>query len=313
MIKKLLSIAAVAAIALSANAEELQLSGGWNTNLPLVDVKMTGTSQWGEYRLYPETFSTTTYKGFRVEYSDLQAADAENGWQMKIEGTENHYLDLDASASSISSEFGFDGDVKTFEIQTKAANNSIVINKVVMIKADGSEEQVQLGKANWGVTLAAANPFAPTMIYVGQWGTASVLKADGSTVTYTKGGEPITLDIKFGEAIPVSLVVDFDSVTYGNIAAGSESASFTITDESLGEKEGISKVEIKADDSATSNNVIKFSSLTLTTGTNSVSSIAVDNTAPVEYFNLQGVRVANPQNGLFIRRQGNTATKVLVK
>ena len=35
--------------------------------------------------------------------------------------------------------------------------------------------------------------------------------------------------------------------------------------------------------------------------------------APVEYFNLQGVRVANPENGLYIRRQGNTATKVLVK
>jgi hypothetical protein len=45
----------------------------------------------------------------------------------------------------------------------------------------------------------------------------------------------------------------------------------------------------------------------------SVSSIAVEENAPVEYFNLQGVRVANPENGLFIRRQGNKATKVLVK
>ncbi len=32
--------------------------------------------------------------------------------------------------------------------------------------------------------------------------------------------------------------------------------------------------------------------------------------APVEYFNLQGIRVANPENGIFIRRQGNKATKV---
>jgi hypothetical protein len=45
-----------------------------------------------------------------------------------------------------------------------------------------------------------------------------------------------------------------------------------------------------------------------------VNSIAVDaEDAPVEYFNLQGIRVANPQNGLFIKRQGNKATKVLVK
>lgn len=33
--------------------------------------------------------------------------------------------------------------------------------------------------------------------------------------------------------------------------------------------------------------------------------------APVEYFNLQGIRVNNPQGGIFIRRQGNSVTKVL--
>ena len=44
-----------------------------------------------------------------------------------------------------------------------------------------------------------------------------------------------------------------------------------------------------------------------------VNSVAVDANAPVEYFNLQGVRVANPENGLYIRRQGNSVSKVLVK
>ena len=44
-----------------------------------------------------------------------------------------------------------------------------------------------------------------------------------------------------------------------------------------------------------------------------IADITVDENAPVEYFNLQGVRVANPENGLYIRRQGNKATKVLVK
>lgn len=36
---------------------------------------------------------------------------------------------------------------------------------------------------------------------------------------------------------------------------------------------------------------------------------AADNT-PVEFFNLQGIRVANPANGIYIRRQGNTVEKV---
>ncbi len=40
---------------------------------------------------------------------------------------------------------------------------------------------------------------------------------------------------------------------------------------------------------------------------------ADDANAPVEYFNIQGVRVDNPANGLFIRRQGNTVTKVIIK
>lgn len=32
----------------------------------------------------------------------------------------------------------------------------------------------------------------------------------------------------------------------------------------------------------------------------------------VEYYNLQGVRVANPENGMFVRRQGNKTTKVVL-
>ncbi|MDE6153793.1 MAG: hypothetical protein K2G21_06570 [Muribaculaceae bacterium] len=35
--------------------------------------------------------------------------------------------------------------------------------------------------------------------------------------------------------------------------------------------------------------------------------------APVEYFNLQGVRVENPSNGLYIKRQGNKVTKVIIR
>ena len=38
-----------------------------------------------------------------------------------------------------------------------------------------------------------------------------------------------------------------------------------------------------------------------------------DANAPVEYYNLQGVKVANPSNGIFIKVQGNKASKVLVK
>ena len=41
-----------------------------------------------------------------------------------------------------------------------------------------------------------------------------------------------------------------------------------------------------------------------------VDNIETSDNAPVEYYNLQGVRVTNPANGIFIRRQGATVTKV---
>ena len=44
-----------------------------------------------------------------------------------------------------------------------------------------------------------------------------------------------------------------------------------------------------------------------------VNDIVIDQNAPVEYYNLQGVRVETPAPGFYIRRQGNTATKVLVR
>lgn len=45
----------------------------------------------------------------------------------------------------------------------------------------------------------------------------------------------------------------------------------------------------------------------------SLDNIAVDNDAPVEYFNLQGVRVAEPVSGIYIRRQGTSVSKIVVR
>lgn len=42
-----------------------------------------------------------------------------------------------------------------------------------------------------------------------------------------------------------------------------------------------------------------------------VEGIEIDENAPVEYFNLQGVRVENPANGLYIMRQGDKVVKVI--
>ncbi|MDE7437584.1 MAG: hypothetical protein K2M93_03780 [Muribaculaceae bacterium] len=50
--------------------------------------------------------------------------------------------------------------------------------------------------------------------------------------------------------------------------------------------------------------------LVLMVGTG-VEEIFGDEDAPVEYFNLQGIKVANPEKGLYIKRQGEKTTKVI--
>lgn len=44
-----------------------------------------------------------------------------------------------------------------------------------------------------------------------------------------------------------------------------------------------------------------------------VGEIAVDENAPVKFYNLQGVEVSNPENGVFIRRQGAKTSKMVIK
>lgn len=42
-----------------------------------------------------------------------------------------------------------------------------------------------------------------------------------------------------------------------------------------------------------------------------IEEVITDTEAPVEYYNLQGIRVDNPRGGIFVRRQGNNVTKVV--
>ena len=44
-----------------------------------------------------------------------------------------------------------------------------------------------------------------------------------------------------------------------------------------------------------------------------VENIAAEPDASVEYYNMQGIRVANPENGLYIVKHGNKVSKVIVK
>lgn len=49
-------------------------------------------------------------------------------------------------------------------------------------------------------------------------------------------------------------------------------------------------------------------------GTSAIKGLEIENSnTPAVFYNLQGVQVANPSNGIFIKKQGNKTTKVLIR
>ena len=103
------------------------------------------------------------------------------------------------------------------------------------------------------------------------------------------------------------------SVAVYNLADGTEVASW----DSLGAVDYyIGSVTARANEDGTAYIYVAghkdcFGILKFTPGASAIESIAADNAA-VEYYNLQGVKVAKAENGLFIKKQGGKATKVVL-
>lgn len=108
---------------------------------------------------------------------------------------------------------------------------------------------------------------------------------------------------------------DLKNILYNGSAVNSKATTELVWERSavsaLAETSENDVVEFKISSSnAASINAIKVTTLDITNG---VDDIIVDENAPIEYYNLQGVRVANPENGIYIRRQGSKVSKVLVR
>ncbi len=105
-----------------------------------------------------------------------------------------------------------------------------------------------------------------------------VFDEEGSIVAYWADGEKVTGNACFGSFIAVPN--DDVSVYIYHFVPGTVAEKFLFAVDSTSGMEGIE---------------------------------AENADAPVEYYNLQGVKVANPSNGIFIKVQGSKASKVYVK
>ena len=151
--------------------------------LPTVDqqpvYKFTAKGQWGSYTFNKAPFRAADYKGFRIEYSNMNDVSEGAAFNILINSNETHLgQDWSGAEAQVPNKtayknFGFDaahtvfeGDfsdfvatddpattcptIAQFALQACAAGNTVIIKKVVFIKQDNTEVLPEYKGDDWG-------------------------------------------------------------------------------------------------------------------------------------------------------------------
>ena len=154
-----------------------------DSELPVVDVqpiyRFTANGQWASYTFNKANFKAAAITGFRIEYSDMTEVTEGAAFNILVNSAETHlgkdWAGNDAQVPNKTSykNYGFDaahtvftGDfaefvatddpattcptIGQFALQACAAGNSVIIKKVVFIKADGTEILPEYKGDDWG-------------------------------------------------------------------------------------------------------------------------------------------------------------------
>ncbi len=221
MVKNLLMTAAVAAMALSAKAEkvELPISGGWGTTSPTTgSLTLNFSSQWAEFGLCADAIDPAVIESSTVEYEIYAGT-----FQLKVEDGvdgEGKYIDLPEDGTVTAEFSGFTANVTTYNLQAKEANSSIYLKSVTLKNVDGIESEATYKGCVWGCN-------STDIIYTSQWGE---LGGSGWAVTIEEG-ETITYTIELNEGCPANVqfkAIDAADATehYLPIEEGATSASY---------------------------------------------------------------------------------------
>ena len=119
----------------------------------------------------------------------------------------------------------------------------------------------------------------------------------------TYNGSTITISVANGTL--TSIVFEGNKIddTYATASNG------TFANKTWTASENVSEVMFSVSKTTNINTI----TVTYQSDSSAIENVEAESDEAVEYYNLQGVKVANPENGLYIMKQGNKATKVLVK
>lgn len=295
----------------------------------------------GNAYIYPVTVAAGT-QNITIEFKNSNSSNARLDNIKLFQGTAKSPAGL--SWGTASREVTIGAEDNNFPTLTNPNNLSVSYSsdneEVATIDAEGVITLVSAGVANISATFAGNDKFeagevtykltvkaASTVDISNTYETAyTVAKAyelieagEGlDKAVYVKGYITNITEIstKYGNATySINDNTTYDAATalvifrgyYGN--DGGTNIKFTTGDEIA--EDDVVVVYGKLTDYNGSKQMSGSYIVTLNGGTTGVEGIEIDENAPVEYFNLQGVRVENPANGLYIMRQGDKVVKVI--
>jgi phosphoheptose isomerase len=192
-----------------------------------------------------------------------------------------------------------------------SGNSTVVLNNVEIADAKSSNALgLVVAKGGGSLSLTDVEINNSTVnastgtVFVGNYSTATLSGSDVVSVSLESNSTLVDAGLTNTKENPISLYAYAGNGTTFGSATIAAAEGVTVNAEKF------STTEDYALTANTSNNTLTFAAKVV----NGVEGVNADDVnAPVEYFNLQGQRVANPANGIFIRRQGNTVTKVSLR
>lgn len=182
------------------------------------------------------------------------------------------------------------------------------------IEADASKfalpEGYEFTAVDGGLAVALTKPAVPALAIDEANKTVTVTAEEGCTVWYQVSDNPAAAAM---QAFSVLTAEETAAIEADDTWTNSGLQEYTVTVEN-GKNYAFAAVPAGMTPSMTHSDAtgVSVSATGVITGVEDVEADA-DINAPVEYFNLQGQPVANPSNGIYIRRQGSKVAKVIIR
>lgn len=291
-LRKAMAVVMTAVVALGASAQNLYIFGSFNGWNPQESIEMWNDN--GVYTIEDIEFGA----GGNFAVSTVQSSD----WDA-----------VNAARYGFSQDNAIATEGKAMKIVKGTGAMQVPAAGVYNIYVNLSAMTVTVKKAGEVVVNVPDELYCFGTLSVGTWAPEKSVKLtkDGNTfsgqVTFVDSGDGYAYF-----ALSSVQSTDWTTVNANRLAPTAGEVAFNI-DQAVEFGKGEAAFKVKAEGTYYVN--VDYDAMTVAVSNypTGVEGIEADENTPAVYYNLQGVEVANPQNGLYIVKQGNKVSKQLIK